>query len=183
VTQRRTREEFFDGKKLSSQQISNEGARPLDLHAAATTDSSLRCMTDELSLKGAPLVKQPAFEYLSLDDLFGKPFGFSATFNSDAAFRKALRQAIRQDIFDATPFYQNLLPKAAACLMLPDSSLEGSWRKPADVEGARMKHTTSLLQETFGSAAPTGDELMSAVGALCGSKPSTHWIDIYGVQD
>jgi hypothetical protein len=126
-------------------------------------------------------VKTPAFKFMSLDDLFGKDVGFSAKFNSDAKFREDLRSAIRRDIFDSTPFYANLSEKAASVLLLPDSSLEGSWRMPESMD--RMNKTTAVLAEALGESAPTGDELMKTLGDLCGCRPSTHFIDIYGVQD
>ena len=47
----------------------------------------------------------------------------------------------------------------------------------------RMKHTTRVLKEALGDNAPSGDSLFKAIGNLCGSKPSTHFIDIFGVQD
>ena len=46
-----------------------------------------------------------------------------------------------------------------------------------------MKKLTEVLIEYLGEDAPSGDEFMETVGALCGSKPSTHWIDIVGVLD
>ena len=171
------------------------------------------------------------FEYRSLDDLvafiFQKkgiklPSGFfslSEKFNSDEAFRNDLRSAIRLDVFETTPFYANLPEKAKSVLLLPDSSLEGSWRIPKNTKidktekedeekeeesnglVRRMKHTTRILnvvlEEHFHSIEEendyqtflfTGDDLFEAIGAICNEKcdghgASTHWIDIYGVQD
>lgn len=154
-------------------------------------------------------------------------FSLSQKFNSDEAFRNDLRSAIRLDVFETTPFYANLPAKAKSVLLLPDSSLEGSWRirsgksrerkeeptnttteareddddtnnnnkkKETAAPGLRMKHTTRVLREVLeehhaaAAAAPTtswftGDDLFEAIGAICGDKASTHWIDIYGVQD
>ena len=129
---------------------------------------------------------QPPFKFHSLNEVLGVE-GFSETFNADKAFRVALRAAIRQDIFDTTPFYAGLPEKAAAVLLLPDSSLEGSWRKPTDLKGRlRMKQTTNVLRKYLDEETSneiTGDDIMDKIGALCGSKPSTHFIDIFGVQD
>ena len=186
VKQRKEENFIFDGKELASAQCSNEGAYPFDL-SGRTGSSQIRCMTPDISLQGE-LIEEPCFSFLSLDDLFGKELGLSAKFNSDVSFRRALRAAIRQDIFDSTPFYRNLSEKAASVLLLPDSSLEGSWRKPNDYGAEiRMKQTTKILAEAFddcnSSDIPTGDELLHKIGSLCGTRPSTHLIDIYGVQD
>ena len=180
----------FPSRDIAMFQNPQEDAPPFDL---STPTSTLRCMTSGMRWTDTPLIEpQPPFTYLSLDDLFGTHLGLSAKFNNDATFRRALRAAIRQDIFDTTPYYANLSERAASLLLLPDSSLEGSWKnKPAqylrndddDDDNLRMKHTTKVLHNAFAYAVPTGDELFAAIGALCGSKPSTHWIDIIGVQD
>lgn len=182
------------------------------------------------------------FEYRSLDDLVAFAlskqeitvsqtkhqkhfFPLSKIFNSDKAFRNDLRSAIRLDVFETTPFYAKLPEKAKTVLLLPDSSLEGSWRIPEKKETAateaetdknnangddedyenssvrRMKHTTRVLNQALqqhyvsnkGNDGDnddlshrfrfTGDDLFEAIGAICGGGASTHWIDIYGVQD
>ena len=58
-----------------------------------------------------------------------------------------------------------------------------------------MKHTTRVLNaaleqhfsENDDDDTPlfrfSGDDLFRAIGSICGSGASTHWIDIYGVQD
>jgi hypothetical protein len=84
-------------------------------------------------------------------------------------------------------------------LLLPDSSLQGSWKckdgrwerkgsanpeKDAGTGSAhRMKKLTQVLSKYIGAGAPTGDDFCDVIGSLCGSNPSTHWIDIVGVQD
>ncbi|CAJ1920857.1 unnamed protein product [Cylindrotheca closterium] len=168
----------FDGKAMTAVQDPNEGATPLNLHDAIS-DGNIKCMSEGIQFDQA--VKTPAFKFMSLDDLFGKDVGLSTKFNAEAKFREDLRIAIRQDIFDSTPFYASLSEKAASVLLLPDSSLEGSWRMPESMN--RMNKTTAVLAEALGESALTGDELMKAIGDLCGSRPSTHFIDIYGVQD
>jgi hypothetical protein len=192
----------FDGKILSSEQTPNEQAPPFDLFAHLE-NKSIRCMSDfdngQTLIQGNVIEKQPAFEFLSLDDLtFSNPSagqqyqlpGFSKLFNSNATFRWQLRHAMRHDIYDTTPQYQNLSLKAKEMLLLPDSSLQGSWRRSSTIPKGeiRMKRLTQVLQESFscdefGSACPTGDDLMQAIGNLCGPEPSTHFIDIVGVLD
>ena len=165
----------FDAKALTSSQNANEDAPPLDLQAVLSSSDTppIRCMTSGDLCFQNTIQKQPPFEFYSLDDLFGSDLGFSHTFNTNSQFRQDLRTAIRQDIFDTTPFYANLSEKAASILLLPDSSLEGSWRIPETRD--RMKKTTNVLQAGLGPQAPTGDEFLQAIGKLCGSKPSTHF--------
>eukprot|EP00980_Cylindrotheca_fusiformis_P028247 scaffold22589_cov138-Cylindrotheca_fusiformis.AAC.10 len=168
----------FDGRVLTASQTPNENATPMNLEQVLSNGQA-RCITENIVF--ANKVRIEHFTFLSLDDLFGKEVGLSDKFNSDRVFREELRSAIRQDIFDTTPFYTNLSAKAASLLMLPDSSLEGSWKIPDSMD--RMKKTTAVLSKALGENAPTGDELFQAIGNLCGKKPSTHFIDIYGVQD
>merc|ERR1712087_156231 len=47
----------------------------------------------------------------------------------------------------------------------------------------RMRRLTPVLRDYLGDGAPTGDGFMETIGKLCGSKPSTHWIDIVGITD
>ena len=117
---------------------------------------------------------------MSLDELFPN-LQFSDKFNSDSEFRTSLRNAMREDIFDSTPAYSGMSEKARKMLLLPDSSLQGSWKCNDGSE--RMQTLTKVLKSNLGDAAPTGDEFMNKIGSLCGSKPSTHWIDIVGVLD
>ena len=137
----------------------------------------------------------------SLDDLF-PGLSFSDMFASSSEFRADLRSAMREDIFDSTPAYFQMSEKARKMLLLPDSSLQGSWKcqggrwerkgstdstngKGDTCTGTdhRMKKLTQVLSKYLGEGAPTGDQMMDTIGALCGSNPSTHWIDIVGVQD
>jgi hypothetical protein len=134
----------------------------------------------------------------SLDNLFPN-LDFSFHFNSNSTFRNALRNAIREDIFDRTPSYAHMSEKARRMLLLPDSSLQGSWNcnneaitDTIDVENGnerrekeklRMKQLTQVLAAHLGPNAPTGDAFMTTIGNLCGSHPSTHWIDIVGIMD
>jgi len=198
VRRERKEEVPHDGKLLASQQKPNMGAPRFDLENELTSSTSaLRCMTPGLqygeSIGSEESSSQPVFEYMSLDDLVDPRLGFSKKFNNDREFRDNLRSAIRQDIFDTTPFYSNLSEKAASILLLPDSSLEGSWRISTGQDGdIRMKRTTQVLHDAFQTVAaddddiqiPTGDDLFRAIGRLCGeTTASTHFIDIFGVQD
>ncbi|EED95290.1 predicted protein [Thalassiosira pseudonana CCMP1335] len=129
---------------------------------------------------------------MSLDDLF-PGLDFSDKFFSDGEFRTAIRGAMREDVFDSTPQYSGMSEKARNMLLLPDSSLQGSWKckhlteASGSEDGAspalRMRKLTDVLKANLGDDAPTGDEFMEKIGSLCGSKPSTHWIDIVGVLD
>ncbi|KAL3804404.1 hypothetical protein HJC23_011332 [Cyclotella cryptica] len=136
--------------------------------------------------------------HMSLDELFPN-LQFSEKFNADGEFRDSLRSAMREDIFDSTPAYMGMSEKARRMLLLPDSSLQGSWNCKQFVEMAatangdreenssqpqlRMRKLTNVLKSSLGESAPTGDEFMEKIGSLCGSKPSTHWIDIVGIVD
>ena len=90
---------------------------------------------------------------------------------------------MREDIFDSTPTYSGMSEKARRILLLPDSSLQGSWRCKTEGDELRMKKLTVVLKSNLGETAPTGDEFMEKIGSLCGSKPSTHWIDIVGIVE
>jgi hypothetical protein len=164
----------FDGKVLTSKQSSNHDALPIDL-----ADCPLKCAGATPMLSQTSRVPQPAFRFMSLDDVV-PGLGFSETFNSCSDFRHAIRNSMRLDMFDATPQYHGLTDKAKAILLLPDSSLQGSWRTVGD---NRMHRLTAVLKDGLGPNAPTGDQLMHAIGQICGSTPSTHWIDIVGVLD
>ena len=121
--------------------------------------------------------------YCSLDDLFPDiaDLGLSHKFCTDGEFRNDLRNAMREDIFDSTPAYENMSEKARRILLLPDSSLQGSWS--CKKETLRMKKLTEVLKQHIGEKSPSGDEFMEAIGSLCGSQPSHHWIDIVGVMN
>ncbi|KAL7513809.1 hypothetical protein ACHAXN_011137 [Cyclotella atomus] len=118
---------------------------------------------------------------MSLDELFPN-LQFSDKFDSDSVFRTSLRNAMREDIFDSTPAYSGMSEKARKMLLLPDSSLQGSWKCKEDAE-PRMQKLTNVIKSHLGETAPTGDEFMNKIGSLCGSKPSTHWIDIVGIVE
>ncbi|KAL7542675.1 hypothetical protein ACHAXR_012201 [Thalassiosira sp. AJA248-18] len=136
---------------------------------------------------------------IGLDDLF-PDLDFSEKFCSTKEFRDALRNSMREDVFDSTPTYAGMSEKVRKMLLLPDSSLQGSWncggQYTDNVAGVdnnedgeetkqqlRMRKLTKALKEYLGDNAPTGDQFMETIGNLCGSKPSTHWIDIVGITD
>jgi hypothetical protein len=144
-------------------------------------------------------------ETRSLDDLFPN-LHCSAQFSTSLAFRTALRSAMRADMLDTTVTYHGLSEHARQILLLPDSSLQGSWqccgtgggdrwaRRAAgssndndETNGQqqqqlpRMIRLTQVLKDYLGSNAPTGDEFMDTIGSLCGPAPTTHWMDIVGV--
>ena len=76
--------------------------------------------------------------YTGLDDLF-PGLDLSDRFCSDGSFRTALRDAMREDVFDSSPEYAIMSERARRMLLLPDSSLQGSWHR-----GGRGGGTTTL---------------------------------------
>jgi len=237
--QKDAQQQPFDRKILTADQISNLDAPRFDLRPTMFQKiaDSFRCVTSGLQCYNNDEIRHQSrvisFEYRSLDDLFlgdnshndgnndddncdeSKKFSLSKKFNSDETFRNDLRLAIRLDIFETTPFYAKLSEKASSVLLLPDSSLEGSWRIPNTKNSTtaaktpstspsttdnptsrspRMKHTTRVLEKAFQehdeeygvnsiNSYFDGDDLFRAIGDICGPAASTHWIDIYGVQD
>lgn len=128
---------------------------------------------------------------LSLDKLFPN-LNFSEIFCTNTQFRNDIRNSMREDIFDTTPSYACLSDKARKMLLLPDSSLQGSWNckqytadssEDGNNSKLRMKKLTKVLTKYLGEDAPSGDEFMHTIGNLCGSKPSYHWIDIVGITE
>ena len=186
----------FDAKKLTQNQKSNEeSALPLDVSLlkisipteismdtpkTTSSSSSSSSSTDDGCCIIGKEIQTNHIRFMSLDELFDRN-DMSELFVSNEQFRQDLRSSIRQDVFDSTPAYQNLSPKAAKFMLHPDSSLQGSWRCGDD--GLRMNGLTKVLREYLGEDAPNGDEFMNAIGSLCGEEPSTHWMDIIGVQD
>jgi len=167
-----------------------EEARPfLDNHLAVkeqlpNDDAPLYTFEDGNDTEQATIIPEGThLMYFSLDELFPNiaDLSLSQKFCTDGNFRNDLRSAMREDIFDSTPAYENMSEKARRILLLPDSSLQGSWRCKQGT--LRMKRMTDVLKEYIGEQSPTGDEFMEAIGALCGSEPSSHWIDIVGVMN
>lgn len=166
---------FIDALTEIQRHQPNEDAKPYDL------------------AKDGAVIEHAHFETRSLSDLFPNVPNFSRCFATSAEFRTAMRSAMRADIFDTTPAYHSLSEKARRILLLPDSSLQGSWKcqdgawarssVTGETTSSRMTRLSQILQEHLGSGAPTGDVFMDTIGALCGTQPSTHWIDIVGVQN
>jgi len=170
---------FVDALAAIRTQDPNEGAPALDLPGGSDGRE----------------IERPHFEFRSLDDLFPN-LDFSRKFARSKEFRAGLRSGMREDIFDTTPLYQHMSEKARKMLLLPDTSLQSSWRcsgggwtRPDDIDGSnssgglRMKRLTVALRSNLGPDSPTGDEFMDTIGSLCGPEPQTHWIDIVGVLD
>ena len=172
---------FVDGRTEAAGQVPNEDAPPLSIPAAASSRDGDEILHEHVGSA-------------SLDGIF-PGLGFSRRFASSGRFRTELRTALRADVFDTTPAYHSMSEKARRMLLLPDSSLQGSWRCGAGrwarkggaggggEGGTRMTALTEVLRRHLGEGAPTGDEFLDGIGALCGSEPSTHWIDIVGVLD
>ena len=146
-------------------------------------DAPLYTFKDDDTQQATIIPDGTHLKYLSLDNLFPNHSNLhlSQKFCTDGKFRDDLRNAMREDIFDSTPAYENMSDKARKIILLPDSSLQGSWR--CKQETLRMKKLTMVLKQHIGQQAPTGDEFMEAIGSLCGSEPSFHFIDIVGVMN
>ena len=165
---------------------------PLHLYSIQSPNEDAPCYVfpgDEEDSSAKTLVAEGThIKSISLDTLFPS-LNFSEKFCSTKDFRDAIRNSMREDIFDSTPAYEGMSEKARKMLLLPDSSLQGSWNCKqftdgrADGETVRMQKLTKVLKEYLGEGAPSGDEFMETIGSLCGSKPSTHWIDIVGITD
>jgi len=152
---------------------------------SANLDAPLFKFSDDDAEKLTPVKEGTHIQSISLDTLFPN-LSFSKKFCSDSTFRDDLRNSMREDVFNSTPAYSGMSEKARSMLLLPDSSLQGSWncrQFTSDGELLRMKKLTAVLKQYLGEDAPTGDAFMETIGSLCGSKPSTHWIDIVGVMD
>jgi len=163
---------FLDNQLAVKEQLPND-------------DAPLYMFEDDEDTDQATIIPEGThLMYFSLDELFpnGADLNLSQKFCTDGNFRNDLRSAMREDIFDSTPAYESMSEKARKILLLPDSSLQGSWRCNKQ-ETLRMKKLTEVLKEYIGEQSPTGDEFMEAIGALCGSEPSCHWIDIVGVMN
>jgi hypothetical protein len=162
---------FLDNRLAVKEQLSND-------------DAPLYTFQDDDIEQATIIPDGTHLIYCSLDELFpnNADLGLSNKFCTDGKFRNDLRDAMREDIFDSTPAYENMSEKARKILLLPDSSLQGSWRCN-NHETLRMKKLTAVLKQHLGEQSPTGDEFMEAIGSLCGSEPSFHWIDIVGVMN
>lgn len=190
-TARRTPEQVVERKRAPHQfDHTTEEARPfLDNSLAVkeqlpNDDAPLYIFEDDKESPHAATIPDGThLIYVSLDELFPNvhDLHLSHKFCTDGKFRNDLRNAMREDIFDSTPAYDNMSEKARKILLLPDSSLQGSWR--SNQTSLRMKKLTIVLREYLGQQAPSGDQFMEAIGALCGSEPSYHWIDIVGVMN
>ena len=160
---------FLDNRLAVKEQLPND-------------DAPLYIFEDDDTEQATIVPEGTHLMHFSLDELFPNNIGISHKFCTDEHFRNDLRNAMREDIFDSTPAYSNMSEKARKILLLPDSSLQGSWRCSQE-ETLRMQKLTEVLKQYLGEEAPSGDEFMEAIGALCGSQPSSHWIDIVGVMN
>ncbi len=184
----------FNAKELTQNQKSNEESAlqldvsllkmsvPTEISMDASSSSSSTSRIDDCCCIIGKEIGTNHLRFMSLDELFDRN-DMSELFVTNEQFRQDLRSSIRQDVFDSTPAYQNLSPKAAKFMLHPDSSLQGSWRCCGDDGQLRMNGLTKVLKQYLGEDAPSGDEFMNAIGRLCGEEPSTHWMDIIGVQD
>lgn len=146
---------FVDAATEIERQSPNEDAPTYDLDASR----DLRCISlsqeseqKEEQEEDGRIISHPHIEFYSLDDLF-PCLDFSHRFSTSQAFREELRNSIREDIFDSTASYSSLPEKARRVLLLPDSSLQGTWKCSSssggggEKEGIRMKKLTNVLAE------------------------------------
>ena len=173
-------------RDYNEQEVDEESVELLDLSRC----SELNCLTPGSHFDGDSLsLDDTRFQHVqfkSLSEIFPDcENDFSLEFDRNTAFRNELRAALREDVFDSTPMYMNMPDKARQVLLLPDSSLQGSWKCHVEDDNnpTRMVKLTKILREYLGEGAPTGDDFMNAIGSLCGNNPTTHWIDIVGVLD
>jgi hypothetical protein len=110
---------FINATDEIQKQSPNENADPFTLFDSKDGD--------ERSTRQRQSINHAHIETYSLDTLF-PGFQLSELFASSTLFRNDLRDAIREDIFDTTPSYHHLSDKARRILLLPDSSLQGSWQ-------------------------------------------------------
>ncbi len=202
TTERKRAPHQFDHTKADARPFLNIDAGTYTRNQSPNENAPVYSFSDDVSgIRADKLIPTNShIQSTSLDDLFPN-LDFSLHFNTNSTFRNALRNSIREDVFDATPSYANMSEKARRMLLLPDSSLQGSWScneskytTTADAENRnddvgpekvnlRMKKLTEVLASHLGPNAPTGDVFMTTIGNLCGSHPSTHWIDIVGIMD
>lgn len=195
----------FDPIQLTKEQNINLEAPVLDLveNKEEELSSSLKVITDS----DHPVL-QTHVQSCSLDDLFPSrtDLKFSYHFNSNKHFREDLKQAMRMDVFHGNPQNENLSDKVKDILLLPDSSLQGSWTQECtNCSGSStyrtslsMPRLTKVLSKYLGSNAPSGERLMSKLAHLCNpseqkdnispnKSPTTsssyHWIDIIGIKN
>ena len=182
---------FIQDVKLELQKYSNVttfSMTPFDLQSAidhyinATTNTTGTATS--IDSYSGNIISHHHYQYYSLNELFPTLPHLSELFSSSTAFRNDIRNAIRQDIFYSTPQYQNMSEKAQRILLLPDSSIQGTWKCDDDrdrrgrildpnthttiIPSERMMRLTATLQEYFGHHINiTGDVFMETIGALC----------------
>eukprot|EP00977_Amphora_coffeiformis_P009332 scaffold2120_cov169-Amphora_coffeaeformis.AAC.14 len=161
-TQEEARPFIADPMEAIKAQDPNEDAEPYDLHRS------------DDSAQERQLITHPHVATYSLDELF-PGLSFSEIFNTSPDFRNELRDTMREDIFDTTPAYHGMSEKARKFLLLPDSSLQGSWKcqnggwsraQGDEKDGPRMQRLSKVLQAHLGDGAPMGDDFMDTIGKL-----------------
>mmetsp|Transcript_497 Transcript_497/g.614 ORF Transcript_497/g.614 Transcript_497/m.614 type:complete len:359 (+) Transcript_497:170-1246(+) len=180
----------------------NEDASAYDLFSECN-NNSLFPMTEldpyYLQYHQKP-IRHAHFERRSLDVLFP---GISEPFNSCAAFRTGLRDAIRYDmISDANAdakennngrqpnIYGYMTDQQRVDELQRNQPLISYWKYDDDNNDSadssniiRMTHTTKVLRNYLGRIAPTGDEFIESIGSLCQSVQKPHHLtDVAGVS-
>lgn len=196
--------QLFDPIQLTKEQKSNIEALPLDLDDNREEVSSTHHVISDVNHP----ITHAHIQTFSLDDLFPSLPGlnFSSTFNCNQNFREEMKQAMRMDVFYGNPQNEKLSDKVKDILLLPDSSLQGSWTQECITNSKQSTYKSSLhmprlskvISSYLGPNAPSGELLMSKLAHLCNppdqkgtiSSPDSstitstyHWIDIIGIKN
>jgi hypothetical protein len=100
-----------------------------------------------------------------LDDLF-PGLDLLGRFCSDGSSRTAMRDAMREDVFESSLGYATMSEKARRMLLLPDSSLQGSWRRGGGRnDGAPMRRLTGMMRVHLAAARRRGPSSWRALMA------------------
>ena len=152
------------------------GAGPADAGEAggaglpASDHTRVWIVPEALRLPGAPSITEHLRHY-SLDELFLHS-GLGATFDENAALRRALRVAMRADLYRRPEGWSDLQSRLATEL---SSSLMVSWRSP--------RGTCAALTAAFADAGVdlSGDEFVSTLSGLCGDSAHGSLMDIAAI--
>ena len=125
---------------------------------------------EPLRMPGAKRVTEHG-RHASLDEIFPGS-GLAEAWDTNGELRRALRHALRADLFTPPPQWSEKQIKFATEL---DSACMVSWSRVASGERACAAFSAALAAH---GVALRGDELLLGLGALCGQQPHGSLIDI-----
>ncbi len=125
---------------------------------------------DDLRRAGSSRVEEHVTFY-GLDELFPGS-GLGETFNASAAFRTAIRAAMREDMFVPDPSKRDKINTAISSL---GCSVMVNWKRSKSGYAALTK-----VFESNGVRGVTGEAFILALGGLCGTESHGSLIDITG---